>query len=330
MARRRLPNADIEDRHARSASPMDLNWLEDFLALAEHKTFARASEARHVTQPAFSRRIQSLEDWLGTRLFVRSPQGTTLTPAGAFLRAQAEDLTRNIYRLRQDALEVAGREASVISIAATHALSFVFFPGWIRSHPHFATLGPLNLISDTMEACEQIMSRGDADFMLCHYHRDAMPRLEASQFTSVVVGRDVLLPLCAPLEDGTPRWPLPGNPSSPSRVLSYRPQSGLGRIVTAVLEKNWPTLSLQKMLTAQLAATLLTMARQGDGIAWLPQTLAHDDVAAGRLVDPGHGSYSIEVEIRLFRPLRRQAPTAEAFWKSITDSVNASEKSSPT
>jgi DNA-binding transcriptional LysR family regulator len=84
------------------------------------------------------------------------------------------------------------------------------------------------------------------------------------------------------------------------------------------------------MLTAQLAATLLTMARQGDGIAWLPQTLAHDDIAAGRLVDPGHGSYSVEVEIRLFRVSRRQAPTAEAFWKSIAGGINVLEKSSPT
>jgi LysR family transcriptional regulator, hypochlorite-specific transcription factor HypT len=308
---------------------MDLNWLEDFLALAEHKTFARAAETRHVTQPAFSRRIQSLEEWMGTRLFVRSPQGTTLTSAGAFLRAHAEDLTRNIYRLRQETLDVAGREASGISIAATHALSFVFFPGWIRSHPQCGTLGPLNLISDTLEACEQIMARGDADFMLCHCHRDAMPRLEASQFTSVVIGRDVLLPLCAPLGDGTPQWPLPGNPSSPSRLLSYRPQSGLGRIVAAVLERNWPTLSLQKTLTAQLAATLLTMAREGDGIAWLPQTLAQDDIAAGRLVDPGHGSYSIEVEIRLFRASRRQAPTAEAFWESVAGSANLSGKPFP-
>jgi LysR family transcriptional regulator, hypochlorite-specific transcription factor HypT len=308
---------------------MDLNWLEDFLALAEHKTFARAAEARHVTQPAFSRRIQSLEEWMGTRLFVRSPQGTSLTSAGAFLRAHAEDLTRNIYRLRQETLDVAGREASGISIAATHALSFVFFPGWIRSHPQCGTLGPLNLISDTLEACEQIMARGDADFMLCHCHRDAMPRLEASQFTSVVIGRDVLLPLCAPLGDGTPQWPLPGNPSSPSRLLSYRPQSGLGRIVAAVLERNWPTLSLQKTLTAQLAATLLTMAREGDGIAWLPQTLAQDDIAAGRLVDPGHGSYSIEVEIRLFRASRRQAPTAEAFWESVAGSANLSGKPFP-
>ncbi|PXW63626.1 regulatory helix-turn-helix LysR family protein [Methylobacterium sp. B4] len=54
---------------------MDLDWLTDFLALAELKTFSRAAEARNVTQPAFSRRIRALEVWVGTPLFVRAPQG---------------------------------------------------------------------------------------------------------------------------------------------------------------------------------------------------------------------------------------------------------------
>ena len=112
---------------------MDLIWLEDFLAIAEEGGFSRASERRHVTQPALSRRIRSLEEWLGTRLFVRSAQGAVLTPAGRFLRAPAEELTRHVYQLRQTTLEVADREASTLSIAATHALSFVFFPSWIRS-----------------------------------------------------------------------------------------------------------------------------------------------------------------------------------------------------
>ena len=53
-----------------------------------------------------------------------------------------------------------------------------------------------------MEACEQIMIRGEADFLLCHYHRDAGAVLDPSQFTSVVVGKDVLLPVCAPDPDG--------------------------------------------------------------------------------------------------------------------------------
>ena len=50
---------------------MDLDWLKDFLALAELKTFSRAADARNVTQPAFSRRIRALEDWIGAPLFVR-------------------------------------------------------------------------------------------------------------------------------------------------------------------------------------------------------------------------------------------------------------------
>ena len=302
---------------------MELSWLEDFMALATHKTFSRAAELRNVTQPAFSRRIQSLEAWFGTHLFVRSPQGTELTPAGKFVRIHAEELTRSLHRVRQEALEVASKEASILTIAATHALSFVFFPGWIRSHPLFESLGPLNLISDSMEACEQIMLRGEAEFLLCHYHQDVVTCFELSQFKSIVVGRDVLVPLCAPDENGKARWPLPGLSTSPSRFLSYSAQSGLGRILNTVWAKKKP-LSLDNVFTGQLAVTLLSMARQGHGIAWLPETLAAEDIAVGRLVDPAQGKLSVEVDIRLIRPIHRQPRTAETFWKAVGD-MGASE-----
>ncbi|HEX2474430.1 MAG TPA: LysR family transcriptional regulator, partial [Lacipirellulaceae bacterium] len=62
---------------------MDLDWLKDFLALAEQGNFSRAADVRNVTQPAFSRRIRAMEDWIGVPLFVRGAQGTSLTPAGA-------------------------------------------------------------------------------------------------------------------------------------------------------------------------------------------------------------------------------------------------------
>ena len=63
---------------------MELNWLEDFLALAERRNFSRAAEARHVTQPAFSRRIRALEDWVGTPLVVRASQGVVLNAPARF------------------------------------------------------------------------------------------------------------------------------------------------------------------------------------------------------------------------------------------------------
>ena len=151
---------------------MELNWLEDFLALAEHRNFSRAAEARHVTQPAFSRRIRALEDWVGTPLVVRAPQGVVLNAAGEYLRGQAAALTRDLHQMRRGALRAAGREGAALSIAATHALSFTFFPGWIRSFAPLESLGTLNLVSDTMAACERILLAGDADFLLCHSRAD--------------------------------------------------------------------------------------------------------------------------------------------------------------
>ena len=61
---------------------MELKWLEDFLSLARTGSFSRSAEERHVTQPAFSRRIKSLEIWVGVPLVDRSSYPTHLTPAG--------------------------------------------------------------------------------------------------------------------------------------------------------------------------------------------------------------------------------------------------------
>ena len=72
---------------------MDLIWLEDFLAIAEEGGFSRAAERRHVTQPALSRRIKVLEEWLGTPLIERRSHTLTLTPAGEAPRTRL-DLTR--------------------------------------------------------------------------------------------------------------------------------------------------------------------------------------------------------------------------------------------
>lgn len=50
---------------------MTLSGFEDFLTLTGSGTFSKAAQQRNVTQPAFSRRIQMLENWLGVQLIDR-------------------------------------------------------------------------------------------------------------------------------------------------------------------------------------------------------------------------------------------------------------------
>jgi LysR family transcriptional regulator, hypochlorite-specific transcription factor HypT len=297
------------------ASPMELIWFEDYLALAETLNFSRAAEARHVTQPAFSRRIRALEEWIGADLFTRTTHGVALTPAGEHFHNQAEVLTRALHQLRRDTLEVSGRSAKLLSIAATHALSFTFFPKWVRRNESVLALGNLNLISDSMQACEQMMLRGEAQFLLCHTHPDMSSRLETRQFKSIVVGADTLVPLSAPSRNDTPRWSLNGG--EPVKYLAYSPQSGLGRIVAARWGAKDRGFALETVFTSHLAATLLSMARAGDGVAWLPRTLAEEDISAGLLVEAGNSELEIPIEIRLFRPVARQGQAAESVWAAF-------------
>jgi len=79
---------------------MDTKWLEDFVSLAETRSFSRSAQLRHVTQSAFSRRIQSLEAWAGVELVDRSAYPTRLTAAGATFYLQAQEILRSLQSSR--------------------------------------------------------------------------------------------------------------------------------------------------------------------------------------------------------------------------------------
>jgi DNA-binding transcriptional LysR family regulator len=298
---------------------MELDWLKDFLALAEQKTFSRAAEVRHVSQPAFSRRIRALEDWVGTSLFARGAQGATLTPAGTHFQPAVHDLIRGLEKARRDTRAVGARDTATLSIAATHALSFTFFPNWIRGLMRHQALGTLNLISDSMEACEQILLSGEVHFLLCHHHPEAPTRFEAERFPSLPVSSDVLVPLCAPSPEGHAMWSLPGTSAAPLPYLGYSQASGLGRILAACQDRELTHMATA--LTSHLAATLMTMARNGHGVAWLPQTVAADDQDRGQLVRAGSEIFDVPIEIRLFRSLECRNQAADALWEHLSQTA---------
>ena len=111
------------------------------------------------------------------------------------------------------------------------------------------------------------------------------------------------------------RWRLDGG--GPVKYLAYSAQSGLGRIVAIRWGAKDRPSALETVFTSHLAATLHSMARAGDGVAWLPRTLAEDDIAAGLLVEAGSAELEIPIEIRLFRPAARQSRAVEEIWSAF-------------
>src|SRR5262249_1010957 len=75
-----------------SSRPLSLDFLRSFEAVARRLSFSAAAEDMHLTQPAISRQIKSLEDDLGAPLFHRGTRKVELTQAGMSLLRSVEPL----------------------------------------------------------------------------------------------------------------------------------------------------------------------------------------------------------------------------------------------
>ncbi|MDP3222850.1 MAG: LysR substrate-binding domain-containing protein [Rubrivivax sp.] len=73
-------------------SPLAIGPLRSFQAVARRLSFRAAAEEMHVTQPAISRQIKSLEDELGTALFLRGTRHVEITSAGQQLLRSVDPL----------------------------------------------------------------------------------------------------------------------------------------------------------------------------------------------------------------------------------------------
>lgn len=302
---------------------MDLVWLEDFLTIVEAGGFSRAAESRNVTQPALSRRIKALEEWLGTPLFHRTTHSVVLTPAGETFRRTADDVFRRISSGKQEALKAARRKAETVDFAATHALSQTFFPQWIRKESERGFDAAVQLVSANFASCEKMLIEAQVHFLLCHYHPALASKLEKGRFQRAVLDQEVLIPITAPaqkvaaLKRGKrkplPRYSLESKDDSPIPFLGFHAGSGIGRIVSSFLAGKE---AAQRLVPSFSAPTMLVieMARRGEGISWTPSSLVKDDIAAGRLMRAGRSEWDIHIDICLFRSRSRMTPAVEAFW----------------
>jgi LysR family transcriptional regulator, hypochlorite-specific transcription factor HypT len=312
-----MANAYFLLPQAKKASSMEVSWLEDFLELARAGNFSRAAELRHLTQPAFSRRIRALEDWAGVSLFDRSAQPIVLTEAGRRFQPLADALLHDIAQAREEARRAGAAGAATLRFAATHALSLIFFSDWLKQLEDHGSPWTVHLSSDSLHGCETLLLDGKVQFLLCHAHAAVANRLPEEIFASLPIGDDVLLP-CATPEIARLWQPAGAQMPAPERLplLAYSAESGLGRIFRGVLAASMPALA-QPVMTADLAGLLKVLCLDGRGIAWLPRSLIAADLAAERLHITGDAAWRIPLEIRLFRNRHAGAPTMELFWQTL-------------
>jgi len=298
---------------------MESKWLEDFLCLADTRSFSRAARDRHVTQSAFSRRIMALEAWLGTELVDRSSHPTTLTAAGWVFRGLAASILRDIYSTRSlvSGYQPLADSAQVVQFAVAHTLVFTFFPNWLKRLNHdFGAVTARVLAVNVPEGVERLV-KGECDMLIGYHHSQLPILLDPNRFPFLILGVDRILPFSAPDAQGMPLFSLPGQPGRPLPLMAYSSGAFLGNVVEMILLSAPAPYFLQRRFETDMAEALKAMVISGQGIGWLPESCVANEVRDGKLVLAGTDAWSTQLEVRLYRAHDEGKNAVAALWGFI-------------
>jgi DNA-binding transcriptional LysR family regulator len=290
---------------------INLRQLRTFVTVGRLRSFTRAAQALHATQPALSAQIRDLEESLGVRLFDRSTRSVTLTQAGEDLLPVVDSVLADIGSVLEHARDIARRNTGRVTVAALPSLAASLLPDVIarlrRDHPGIAVV-----IRDALAEKSLSLLRADEVDLALTSSPLPDPHL---QFTPLLTDRMVaVLPLQHPLAKAksvgladllASPLVLMDRDSSVRRSVDAACAS-IGRIANPVFEVAYMATAIG-LVRAGLGATLLSSSAA--------DLRAASDLVLRDLTEP-----RVERQLGVVQQRRRAlAPAVEAFVEVLRE-----------
>ena len=302
---------------------MQLKLLEDFVCLAQTGSFVQAARLRHVTHPAFGRRITQLERWVGCALIQRDVKPVVLTEFGTQFLQMAQHL---IAQLSQAQRSAQAQDYSAVSIVTGRTLARTLVADWLASayaSVNPAAVAPTNLTANkqankktsfvfdvqtaSLESAAAILKGNRADFMVAYQHPSFDLKMDVALTESLRLSKDKLVAVSAN------RKIVSKNETTP--WIAFAPQLALARLLQDQMPsmRELPKLKIAARCDSPDVAQSLVI--RGLGVAWLPWSLVERDCNTGLLKVLGSEQWDIPFEVRIYRNKIKLKSEAEALWK---------------
>lgn len=250
---------------------MELNQLRTFLLAAAEHSFSKAAETLHLTQPAVTQQIKSLETELGEVLFERLGRTLVLTPAGEALLTFAQP----ILNLADQALETISRfsnEKGRLTIGSGSTNTIYRLPDLLHHYHRNYPRVEFRIRNGDSELITRLVYENAVDLGLITTINNLPGIIEAKPlFTDGIW-------LVAP-----PNFPgqisMADLASEP--LILYRAGSGFRRY----LEDQFKIYSFTPRVTMELESieAIIRLVRSGLGLAFLPEIAVAEELASGLL-----------------------------------------------
>ncbi len=251
---------------------MELNNLKAFLAVTDHGSFSVAAEKLHLTQPAVSKRIASLEHVLGKPLFDRIARTVHLTEAGVALLPVARSICSELDRIQQTITSLGSSISGKLSLGTSHHIGLHRLPSPLRE---FTTLYPqveMDLhFMDSEDACLKV-EQGLLELAIV-----TLPETDFLQLTTELIWDDPLVIAC------TKDHPLVSRKNITPDILAHYPAivPSLETVTRQVLDKALRpyNVRLRVAMETNYIETIKMMVSVGLGWSAIPKTMINEELA---------------------------------------------------
>lgn len=250
---------------------MDTQSLQAFVAVADLGSFSQAGDRLHLTQPAVSKRIATLEDQVGARLFDRIGRRVSLTEAGRVLLPRARQILVMVDDSRRALTNLAGDVGGSLTMATSHHIGLHRLPpllkAYTRAHPEVRM--DMRFL-DSEQAYQGVLD-GDLEIAVV-----TLAPVPDPQLTVVPVWIDRLRFVCDHDHPLAAIDPLPlSRLSQYDAVLPGELTFTRGIVIDTFARDG---LKVNVALSTNYLETLKMMVAIGLGWSVLPETLIDDDV----------------------------------------------------
>lgn len=294
---------------------MRLEWLEDLLAVAETGSFHEAAERRFLTQSAFSRRIQNIEDHIGIELFDRTRKPVQLRPTMADKHDQIQRLAMELRQLVID-LRLDARVASNrVVLASQHALTTTLTPHLVKRIRQENGAIHTRLRSANLDECFGLLLSRQADIAIVYRVPGEEHPVSAGYVESAMIGGDRLIPVfdaiaVAGLHAQAAKGEIP--------YVAYPGDVFFGRVMgRLVMPRLGETVRMIPIAETALTLAALEMATVGIGVAWVPESLAKPRILDGVIEDISDILQATPLDIMAVRLAGTSGSVINAVWSEI-------------
>ena len=140
--------------------------LEAFLALVQTAHFTRAAERCHLSQSAFSQRIQRIEAMAQVQLFKRSTRQVALTPEGEVFAKEVERIGHDLQQALSQLKDLATLRTGRVAIAALPSVAAVWMPQVIERYRLAYPQVQLSLFDTLAEPGLALLREGKVDLAI--------------------------------------------------------------------------------------------------------------------------------------------------------------------